>query len=362
MELKDLKKLVKWSLDEFSALPWRMNRSMYTTLVSEIMLQQTNVSTVLNHYENFLIAYPNIYTLAESTEEEICLAWRGLGYYSRARRLRDICIHVVKYFEGVIPSTLEDLQNLKGIGPYTANALIAIGANKKALAIDANLERVLSRYYSGYGEIPKGPKLQKKLLEDFNANKIFFNLDKEKIQFRNINEALMDLGRKYCQATKTQCELCKLNSTCDYYQNYYLKNLNVPLSSTKKISKYLELSLLRVIVSNSKNEIIAYQKSNKQWLSGQFEIPTFVLEAEEPNFFQYPRIKNFNFDHILFFKSCITKYKIKNYVVKMSMGNFKNLLKENNLSFQEMGYDLFENHKKINYSTATFKSLQFDPL
>ncbi|MBC7538816.1 MAG: A/G-specific adenine glycosylase, partial [Bacteriovorax sp.] len=165
MSQKHFSNLIEWSHSQYSHLPWRSQRTLYRTLVSEIMLQQTTVGTVLNHFEKFLSEYPTIFDLAKSSEEQICISWKGLGYYRRARNLRNLAIQIVDQFNGEIPTDLDSLLNLKGIGPYTANAIIAIGADLRGLAVDANLERVLSRFYGI--SLVKGPKLQQKLFSDF---------------------------------------------------------------------------------------------------------------------------------------------------------------------------------------------------
>jgi len=162
--------LAKWSLEEFSNLPWRQNRSLYRTLVSEIMLQQTTVSTVLKHFERFMQQYPTPDLFAKATEEELLIAWKGLGYYRRARNLKKACITICEKHNGEIPLDFNTLISIHGIGVYTANAILAMGADKRALALDANLERVISRIY-GIKE-PKGLKLQKEIAKRFNNNEI----------------------------------------------------------------------------------------------------------------------------------------------------------------------------------------------
>ncbi|RPJ67810.1 MAG: A/G-specific adenine glycosylase, partial [Alphaproteobacteria bacterium] len=138
MSHKHFLKLIEWSNDQYSHLPWRSQRTLYRTLVSEIMLQQTTVGTVLNHFEKFLSEYPTIFDLAQTNEEQICISWKGLGYYRRARSLRSLAIQIVEQFKGEIPTDLASLLKLKGIGPYTANAIVAIGADLRGLAVDAN--------------------------------------------------------------------------------------------------------------------------------------------------------------------------------------------------------------------------------
>jgi len=346
------KKLIDWSLNQHNHLPWREDRSLYKTLVSEIMLQQTTVSTVLNHYERFLKQYPNSKKLSQSTEEEICMAWKGLGYYRRARNLRKAAIDIEDKFKGQIPLDLEELVSISGIGEYTANAIIGIGADQKALAIDANLERVLSRLYMIEEE--KGPKLQKKIKNLFNDGKIVKEMGK--FSARNINEALMDLGRVFCQARKASCDLCPMSKKCLAFKEK--RALDFPMvkeSSAKK--KMFELDLLRVVVKKS-NKVLAYKKDETKWLSGQLEVPTLILKSEDKKLSQYPKTtKEVTLKGLKKFKTSITKYKINNYILEMSEKEFKDKFvdefrKDEKCKFVSMDI------KKENFSTSTIKTFE----
>ena len=342
------KKLISWSKDQYSHLPWRTERSVYRTLVSEIMLQQTTVGTVLNHFEKFIKVYPDIKTLAESSEEKILIVWKGLGYYRRAKNLRHIAIEIQKIFKGVIPSTERDLLSLKGVGIYTANALIAIGNNKPALAVDANLERVLARYY-GYTEI-KGPKLQKKILEDFIEKKILAD-EMEKLSPREFNEALMDLGRVLCQKKKTWCHICLLSKSCIAFQSR--QPLSYPRENLAQKKEVFELELLRVVVKE-KNKILVYQKNENEWLAGQWELPTFILHSNDASLKQYPKVPCTKiFSAALSIKTSITKYTITNRLVEMDLATFKQLSKNTAIEYQ-----FKTQNEKLNLSTASIKVLK----
>jgi A/G-specific adenine glycosylase len=339
--------LVNWSQTQYSHLPWREKRTLYKTLVSEIMLQQTTVGTVLNHFERFLVEYPTIFDLAKSTEEQVCISWKGLGYYRRARSLRNVAIQVVENYKGQIPTNLDDLQTLKGIGPYTANAIVAIGADKKALAVDANLERVLARFYGV--EVEKGPKLQKRLWSDFAAKKIMAEMDG--MSARALNEALMDLGRIICQARKASCGLCPLASGCIARKSG--NPLMYPLEGEKKVTEDLFIKVLRVLVTDKK-KILVYQKDVKEWLSGQWELPTFIIESNDENLKQYPIIKmKKNYENLPMIKTGITKYNIYNYIAEMTMDEFVKLSKK-----IERDYVFKTNDEKLNASTATQKIIR----
>lgn len=331
-----LKNLLEWSGKEFSELPWRKNRSLYRTLVSEIMLQQTTVGTVKNHYERFLKQFPTIESLAKASEEELLVAWKGLGYYRRARNLKKIAAAIAEH--GEFPDDLEHLQEIPGIGPYTANAIVAIGMDKRGLAIDANLERVISRLFGI--KIDKGPRLQKEISKLFSDKKIF----NEKVSFRALNEALMDLGRTFCQARKATCDLCPMKKECRS------AGIKIAHSEKPKVVEH-ELHLLRVfVVKNGK--LMVYKKDQSEWLAGQFEVPTFMLQTTDKKLKQYPELKTKVKSEVIY-KTGITKYKIQNFVHKISEAEFKKLKFARETEWRSIA------DEASNFSTATIKGLKF---
>lgn len=338
-------KLINWSLSKNHDLPWRLNRTLYSTLVSEIMLQQTTVQTVLNHYERFLEKYPSIESLSLASEEELTIQWKGLGYYRRARNLRSACIDIMKNHSGKIPLDYEKLIKIKGIGEYTANALLAIGADQKALAIDANLERVLSRIYN-INDF-KGIKLQRKITQLFNENIICQNIDN--LGPRNLNEALMDLGRIYCKANNVFCDLCPVKESCLAHK--YKVELSLPTKEVKVKKEKEVLKLLRVIVEEN-NKFLVYKKKSNEWLSLQNEIPTYLISGTSETK-QYPKLNiNLEFDLLPMIKTAITKYSIENYILILNKAEFETLgsnRKYFNVPFSD----------ESNLSTASIKALQF---
>lgn len=320
-------------------------RSVYGTLVSEIMLQQTTVGTVVNHFELFLKKYPNINELSKISEEQIIMDWKGLGYYRRARNLLKAAKTIEEKFNGIIPKNYSQLISIHGIGDYTANAILAMGENQPALAVDANLERVIARYY-GLDTV-KGLPLQKEIRRLFAKKEVCSEV--YNIGGRNFNEALMDLGRSICKARSSHCEICPLSDSC-----YSVKNNSQDLLPVEPIKKTktsgVELNLLRVIVENSKQEILAYKKSEKEWLSGQYEIPSFVLSTEDETFAQYPELpKDFELTLLPNYTTSITKYRIKNYLLFASLSDLK-LLGINSSDFEWVSED-------SNLSTASTKAI-----
>jgi A/G-specific adenine glycosylase len=340
-----IKKLISWSQKEFSHLPWRKDRSLYKTLVSEIMLQQTTVGTVKNFFDDFILKFSDINSLAIATEEEVLVAWKGLGYYRRAKNLRKIAQAIASDFKGVFPKDMETLQAIPGIGPYTASALLSIGMNRRALAVDANLERVIARLLGL--KIEKGPKLQKEIYSLFENKQIF---NSKELSPRDLNEALMDLGRTYCQARKTSCDLCFLRAECKAFQDG--TPLKYPLDQKNKSKSEHEVHLLRCyIVKNEK--LLVYKKSETEWLSGQYEVPSFVFKTSDKKFMQYPGLKaEAGFSELKVFKTGITKYKIQNYVIRSNETFLKSKKFERKLEWKSL------QDPKSNFSTATLKGLK----
>lgn len=344
----NLKSLLSWSTKEFSQLPWRKNRTLYRTLVSEIMLQQTTVGTVKNHFDRFVEQFPDLKSLALASEDELLVAWKGLGYYRRARSLKKISEALYRDHGGHFPKTAEELQEISGIGPYTANALLAIGMDERALALDANLERVISRLY-GLKSL-KGLKLQKEIQTLFEANKIFQD---KKISARALNEALMDLGRTLCQARKASCELCHLKESCvAFHEGKPLQYpASVALETKKKVVEH-ELDLLRVFVMK-KSKVLVYRKNDQEWLAGQYEVPTFILRSTDKKCTQYPSIEYTPSLAAKIFKTGITKYTIKNIVEELDESTFKKLGFKRALEWREM------DSAESNFSTAVLKAFKY---
>ena len=144
------KKILKWYDLNKRSLPWRkkvsLKRKQYYTLISEFMLQQTQVTTVIPFFNRFIKNLPSLNSLAKVNEKKLIKLWEGLGYYSRARNLKKTAQAIIENFNGKLPNNFEDLLTLPGIGNYTANAILAIAFNKPNIPLDGNIERVLKRY------------------------------------------------------------------------------------------------------------------------------------------------------------------------------------------------------------------------
>jgi A/G-specific adenine glycosylase len=339
---KDFQQLIDWSLDEYSSLPWRQNRTLYTTLVSEIMLQQTTVGTVLPKFSEFLKKFPTIESLAQSTEDQLRTAWQGLGYYRRATNL----LKAAQFLAQVdFPTEEDELEKVNGIGPYTASALRAIGHDLPALAVDGNLKRVLSRYFEIYTPYEKG--LDKDIRQLLERKQFLTTVTQ--LGPRKLNEALMDLGRVICRVKSPLCLTCPLKQNCQAFKNNTQEKLPV---RTKKAVKLIDLHLLRFICINQNNEILLYKKRAKEWLTDQWELPTAAINPDE-DFKQYPTVTS-KIPSSDALKTGITKYRIYNYAVREDKDAI--LLQVPEFNNRELAFYKLEELPHI--STATTKILK----
>jgi len=201
------RKLLAWYEVEARDLPWRRTRDPYAILVSEVMLQQTRVETVLSYYERFLARFPSIRALADAPVDDVLKAWEGLGYYRRAHNLHRAARAVVEDHEGEIPRTGPDLRSLPGVGPYTAAAVASIAFGRGEPVLDGNVVRVLSRLLTISGD-PSRAKTRQRLLREAEPLASCG-------EAAAINQALMDLGARVCTPRSPRCHVCPVESECD---------------------------------------------------------------------------------------------------------------------------------------------------
>jgi A/G-specific adenine glycosylase len=200
------RRLLAWYGRRGRALPWRETRDPYAILVSEIMLQQTQVATVIAYYRRWMARWPGFLALASATEQEVLHLWQGLGYYHRARQLHRLARLVVSEREGRLPESLEELRALPGIGPYTAGAIMAFAFDRPAAVVDANIARVLVRLLDWREPIQTGAT-RRRLAETA------FDLQPVRGAAR-FNNALMELGALVCVPRAPRCELCPVRAFC----------------------------------------------------------------------------------------------------------------------------------------------------
>jgi A/G-specific adenine glycosylase len=200
------RRLLEWYVLHRRALPWRGTRDPYEVLVSEFMLQQTQVARVMGHYPRFLRRYPTLEDLAAAPADAVRESWAGLGYYARARNLHAVARRVVGEHDGVFPADPAVLRRLPGIGRYTAGAVASIAFGADAAAVDTNIARVLGRVFGVRGR--RGSTLRAKRVWSL-AERIL-----PRGRAGDWNQALMDLGATICVARRPRCPACPVASVC----------------------------------------------------------------------------------------------------------------------------------------------------
>lgn len=200
------RELLDWYVRSKRDLPWRRHRDPYYIWVSEIMLQQTRVDTVIPYFNRFIEKFPTVESLADAPEDEVLKCWEGLGYYSRARNLQFAARQVKEQYGGIIPSGREEVAGLKGVGPYTAGAIRSIAFNLPAPAVDGNVMRVLSRFFLIEEDIMKGST--RSHMEDLVVKLI------PEGRASDFNQGLMELGALVCTPKSPKCLTCPVMEHC----------------------------------------------------------------------------------------------------------------------------------------------------
>ena len=200
------RKLLKWFDDHQRDLPWRKHYRPYEVWISEVMLQQTQVRTMLPHYERWMDRFPDIRSVAEAPEDTVLKHWEGLGYYNRARNIQRTARIITREFQGKIPRDYRTLQNLPGIGPYTASAILSLAFNEDRPVVDGNVKRVFARLFDISTVLTAPESLR---LMDETAHSIL-----PPGKARNFNQALMELGALVCTPRSPRCLDCPIGHEC----------------------------------------------------------------------------------------------------------------------------------------------------
>ena len=249
-ELIITKNILKWYDLNRRSLPWRkkisFQKKQYYTLISEFMLQQTQVTSVIPFFNKFIKDLPSIKSLAKVKEKKLIKLWEGLGYYSRARNLKKTAQIIIKKFDGKLPNNFEDLITLPGIGNYTANAILAIAFNKPYIPLDGNIERVLKRYLY----LKKDKEIQKDYL---SKKKSLFGVS---LRSSDYAQALMELGALICKPKKPTCHICPISNNCKSYKK---KDFDLVKNRKKNINKYF---VIKVYKKNQRYLLIKNTKFN----------------------------------------------------------------------------------------------------
>ena len=264
-------RVISWFKRNQRDLPWRIKKDKsnypYRVLVSEFMLQQTVVKTVIPYFNRFIIKWPNIEALSKAKENEILIYWQGLGYYSRAKNLLKTAKIIQKQYNGKVPNSEEKLIQLPGIGSYASAAVRAIAYNKPSVVVDGNIKRVIARYCGLKGTL------------DININLIINAASKLASQKDNelYSQGLMELGAVICKPKNPLCNECKVKKNCQSFINK-LQN-QIPEPKKRTIKKKLYCSSFLVLMDN---RFILLKKRSEKILQNQWELPSTKWLRSEP--------------------------------------------------------------------------------
>ncbi|WP_107840133.1 A/G-specific adenine glycosylase [Metasolibacillus meyeri] len=261
--------LVEWFNREKRDLPWRRTTEPYHIWVSEVMLQQTRVDTVIPYYNRFIERFPTAETLAYAPEQELLKMWEGLGYYSRARNLQAGVREVVETYHSVVPDNRADISKLKGVGPYTAGAILSIAYGKPEHAVDGNVMRVLSRVLHIKEDIAL-PKTRKVFEEAVD-----YLIDPDNTS--SFNQGLMELGALICTPTSPKCLLCPVRDYCIAFEAGDAAEL--PIKTKKVKMKQLELDV--VVVQNAEGRYLVEKRPEEGLLANMWQFP--MIERGQEN-------------------------------------------------------------------------------
>ncbi len=252
--------LERWFLAHKRSMPWRTHPSPYRTWISEIMLQQTQVATVIPYFDRFLDRFPDVYTLAKAPLDDVLKVWEGLGYYSRARNLHKSAQKIVSDFDGQLPQTYASLQTLPGIGPYCAAAIASIAFEEGVPVVDGNVLRVFARFWELAEDIghPKTKplffqKLQPAILQ--STPSVF-------------NQAIMELGALMCTPKQPDCHHCPLNCHCKAFEKNIVSRL--PIKTKRQPIPHYTIGVGLIVKDG---HVLIAKRKTTQMLGGLWEFP-----------------------------------------------------------------------------------------
>lgn len=262
--------LLSWYFQNERILPWRENHDPYRIWLSEIMLQQTQVLTVIDYFNRFTAAFPTVHDLAKASEDEVFKLWEGLGYYSRARNLLRCAKTLVEAHEGQFPKDLSAVLKLPGIGPYTAGAILSIAYNLPVTAVDGNVMRVMSRLYASERDIAQ-PKTR-----PYIEALVMANLPEDR---RHFNQALMELGALVCTPKQPKCQSCPVKRHCQALAEDRVQQLPVKISKLKR-----SIHLAPAALISFESDILLVKKNEAGLLSGLWGFPYVEMpQSFEPS-------------------------------------------------------------------------------
>lgn len=260
-------RLLSWYAAQGRDLPWRHTRDPYAIWISEVMLQQTQVTTVMPYYERWLAAFPTVERLAAAPQQSVLKLWEGLGYYARARNLHKAAQQVVAEYDGRFPQRLEEAIALKGIGRTTAGGILSAAFNQPTAILDGNVKRVLARLVA----LPVPPN--KALTQLWQCSEQL--LDPQ--QPRDFNQAIMDLGATLCTRHNPACLLCPWQPHCAAYNQNAVSDF--PMTEPRKPLPHKQIGV--AVITDDQGNILIDRRKQEGLLGGLWEFPGGKIEPDE---------------------------------------------------------------------------------
>ena len=261
------KKILYWYDNNKRSLPWRVKNTKknheYFTLVSEFMLQQTQVKTVIPYFKRFISKFPNLKSLAKANENKVLKHWEGLGYYSRAKNLKKTSAILLKDFNGYLPKDIEKLKTLPGVGEYTSRSILSIAHNQPYIPMDGNVERILKRVF-----LLKTEKQISK--ENLIEKKSFFSSTQRSSDYA---QAIMEIGALICKPSSPNCTACPLINNCKAYKK---KDFLIKAKIKLKKIKYFEAKVYK-----QKNKYLLVKNKKFNFLKNLVIFPMNEIEKKK---------------------------------------------------------------------------------
>lgn len=258
------KKLLAWFDCHARDLPWRQTRDLYAIWVSEVMLQQTQVATVIRYWKRFLHRFPDVASLAAASEHDVLRFWEGLGYYRRARQLHAAARLIVAEHGGRFPTTYDAARGLPGVGRYTAGAILSIGQDSRLPILEANSIRVLSRLTAYAGDV-----------RSTSGREHLWSVAEAVLPAQRcgaFNQALMELGSEVCTPSAPACATCPLSTLCQAHA----RGLVERIPRTTKPTNYEDVTEVAVIVRDRGSILLRHCQPGERW-AGLWDFPRFPV-------------------------------------------------------------------------------------
>lgn len=298
-------------------LPWQQEKSSYHVWLSEVMLQQTQVSTVIPYFEKFTQRFADVTALANAPLDEVLHLWTGLGYYARARNLHKAAQVIATQYNGQFPTTFEEVNALPGVGRSTAGAILSLSQKQHYPILDGNVKRVLARCYAVVGW-PGKKEVENRLWE------ISTNVT-PKVEVEYFNQAMMDLGAMVCTRSKPKCELCPLNTGCVAYANHSWQEY----PGKKPKQKIPEKSAWFLILQHQDNVWLEQRPPSGIW-GGLFAFPQFESHEQLAQWLADSGLQHDTPEQLIAFRHTFSHFHLDIIPVKVNIQAFNSAMDEGN--------------------------------